>query len=43
MHIITFDVTIKYICPPALLGLFINTAVSDANGFTNGYEDYPVR
>ena len=41
LHIVTFDVTIKYICPPALLALFINTAVTDSTVYSNGYENYP--
>eukprot|EP00892_Ulva_mutabilis_P009294 jgi/Ulvmu1/6737/UM030_0072.1 len=41
IHIITFDVPIKYICPPALLGLFVNQAIVDATAYSNGYEDYP--
>eukprot|EP00892_Ulva_mutabilis_P009295 jgi/Ulvmu1/6738/UM030_0073.1 len=41
IHVITFDVPIKYICPPALLGLFVNQAVFDATAYDNGYENYP--
>lgn len=41
IHMITFDVPIKYICPPALLGLFVNQAIYDATQFDNGYADYP--
>lgn len=41
VHIITFDVPIKYICPPALLGLFVNQAIFDATAYDNGYGDYP--
>ena len=41
IHMITFDVPIKYICPPALLGLFVNSAIYDATAFDNGYENYP--
>ena len=41
IHILTFDVPIKFICPPALLGLFVNQAIVDATAYSNGYEDYP--
>lgn len=41
IHTITFDVPIKFICPPALLGLFVNQAIVDATAYSNGYEDYP--
>lgn len=36
VHIISFDFMVKYICFPALLGLFINQAVNDAVNFENG-------
>lgn len=42
LHIVTFDFMIKYICFPALLGLFVNQAVNDAVNFDNGYGDYPT-
>ena len=41
MYIVTFDLMIKYVCPPVLFGLFINQAVSDASVYSRGYENYP--
>lgn len=40
LFVIFFDFMIKYICFPALLGLFVNQAVADSN-YTNGYLNYP--
>lgn len=42
MYIVTFDLMIKYVCPPVLFGLFINQAVSDASVYSRGYENYPA-
>ena len=42
IHALSFDVPIKYICPPALLALFVNQAIYDATEYENGYEDYPT-
>lgn len=41
LHIISFDIPIKYITPMALLGLFVNQIRFDATQYDNGYEDYP--
>ena len=42
IHALSFDVPIKFICPPALLGLFINQAIYDATEYDSGYENYPA-
>lgn len=39
IHIISFDIPIKYISPMALLGLFVNQIIVDAK--KSGYGDYP--
>jgi hypothetical protein len=41
LFVITFDFMIKYICFPALLGLFVNQAIADSSNYDNGYNDYP--
>lgn len=41
LHIVSFDIPIKYICPMALLGLFVNQIIFDATKYDNGYENYP--
>ena len=40
LHIITFDVPIKYISPAALLGLLVNQILVDAD-YRNGYNNHP--
>jgi hypothetical protein len=41
IHIISYDIPVKYLCPPALLGLFMSQIIYDATKFDNGYGDYP--
>lgn len=41
LHIISYDIPIKYLCPAALLALFMNQIIFDATQFENGYGDYP--
>jgi hypothetical protein len=41
LQLITYDVPIKYLCAPALLGLFINQVIYDATKNDNGYGYYP--
>ena len=42
LHIATFDIFLKYLCPPILLGLFVNQAVTDATKWDRGYMNYPL-
>jgi hypothetical protein len=42
IHIATFDICIKYVCFPVLLGLFVNQAVSTSSEYDRGYKDYPA-
>ena len=41
LHIISYDIPIKYLCPPALLGLLLNQIIFDATQYDNGYADLP--
>lgn len=41
LHIISYDIPIKYLCPPALLGLLLNQIIFDASQYDNGYADLP--
>lgn len=41
IHIVAFDIPIKFFCPIALLGLFVNQIIFDATEFENGYQNYP--
>jgi hypothetical protein len=42
LHIVTFDICLKYFCPPILLTLFVNQAISDATEWDRGYKNYPL-
>ena len=42
LHIATFDIFLKYLCPPILLGLIVNQAVTDATKWDRGYMNYPL-
>jgi hypothetical protein len=42
IHIITFDVPLKYVAPITLLGLFVNQIILDATRFESGYNDHPA-
>lgn len=42
IHILTFDVMIKYFCFPALVGLFVTQAIADAKTGGYGGDSYPV-
>jgi hypothetical protein len=41
LHILTFDVPIKYLCGPTLLSLSVIQAVADATKYDHGYLDRP--
>ena len=42
VHVALFDVFLKYLCCPALLGLAVAQVVTDAAEFESGYQDYPA-
>lgn len=41
LHVITYDIPIKYCAPAACLGLFVQQILVDANDYENGYKNYP--
>lgn len=41
LHVISYDLPIKYLCPPALLGLLISQIIFDSDAGGYGGEEYP--
>lgn len=41
LHIVTFDIPIKYLSPMVLLGLFVNQIIFDATKYDNGFKNHP--